>query len=68
MVGDFNNWEVNTRYQLTNNQGRWLLTVPLRKGEYKYKFVKDGQWMPDPANPLIENDPFGGKNSVIKIN
>lgn len=68
VVGDFNNWEVNSRYQLANAKGRWLLTVPLRKGEYKYKFVKDGQWMADPANPLVEDDPFGGKNSVIKVN
>jgi len=68
VVGDFNNWEVNNRYQLTNKDGRWLVTVPLRKGEYKYKFVVDGKWMADPSNPFAEDDSYGGKNSIVKIN
>lgn len=68
VVGDFNNWEINNRFQLTNKNGRWHVSVPLRKGEYKYKFVIDGEWTNDPSNPLVEDDCYGGKNSVVKVN
>ena len=32
-----------------------------------YKFVVDGTWMEDPANPETVPDPYGGKNSVLTV-
>jgi hypothetical protein len=39
----------------------------LLPGIYEYCLVVDGQWMPDPlARETIPN-PFGGRNSVLKV-
>ena len=45
----------------------WFLTLPLKKGKYRYKFLAENNWIPDPYNPHQEDDNFGGKNSVIFI-
>ena len=41
--------------------------VELEPGQYQYKFIVDGQWILDPANPNKETDLQGNDNSVIKV-
>ena len=36
-------------------------------GYSQYRLVVDGKWMPDPFNPLVAPNPFGGSNSVIVV-
>lgn len=68
LVGDFNNWQIEEKYKLTKSkENKWIIHVPLEKGRYRYKFVVDNNWLPDPKNNQYEEDPFGGKNSVILI-
>ena len=36
-------------------------------GTYEYCLVVDGQWMPDPLARETVPNPFGGRNSVLKV-
>lgn len=50
LSGNFNNWSWN---ELTMNKvpGGWELPYVMGPGNYEYKFIVDGKWMPDPDNP-----------------
>jgi len=44
---------------------RFEITLPLEhRRVVTYKFVVDGTWVPDPANPVQASDGYGGDNSV----
>jgi len=36
-------------------------------GRYEYLFVVDGQWLPDPNAKESVANPFGGRNSVLRV-
>ena len=47
--------------------GTWETTVELAPGRYQYKFVVDGQWIPDPlAHDNVWNQ-HGTLNSVVEV-
>lgn len=54
-------------YKLTNVQGVWKVPVYLAPGKYTYKFIVDGNWILDPANPQTEQNRFNTGNSVLWI-
>ncbi|MBN2412747.1 hypothetical protein JXQ31_13750 [candidate division KSB1 bacterium] len=69
IAGDFNGWS-STSDSLTdkNKNGIWEISLPLKSGQYRYKFVLDGNtWIPDPEAAEFELDPYGGKNSVVIV-
>jgi hypothetical protein len=42
--------------------------VPLRHGQYAYKFLIDGRrWLDDPNNPRKAPDGVGGLNSTLVV-
>ena len=47
--------------------GHWLKETALAPGTYEYCLVVDGQWMTDPLAKETVPNPFGGKNSVLKV-
>ncbi len=67
LVADFNDWKPN-QVQLFNidGDGVWQKIVPLKKGKYEYKFIVDGQWTKDPANPQVVETDFG-ENSYLEV-
>jgi len=67
LVGDFNGWKPE-RVELYNIEGNglWQKLVPLRKGNYEYKFIVDGKWTKDPVNPNIVETDFG-ENSYLEV-
>lgn len=68
LVGDFNNWRIDHESRLNiSDQGQWQKRVPLDPGKYRYKFVVDGKWVPDPTNTQAEPNPYGGIDSVLEI-
>lgn len=68
LVGDFNNWRLDESSKLWDQgKGSWQKRLHLEPGRYRYKFVVDGKWVPDPSNNLAEPNPFGGIDSVIEI-
>ncbi|MGO8696350.1 MAG: glycogen-binding domain-containing protein [Limisphaerales bacterium] len=47
--------------------GRWWKETALVPGTYEYCLVVDGQWMPDPLARETVPNPFGGRNSVLRV-
>lgn len=70
LAGSFNGWKPDDpKYALEDldGDGVWELVIKLDPGSYQYKFVVDGTWTQDKANPKSAPDGFGGKNSVIDV-
>jgi len=68
LAGDFNNWAADKNMLKKNKNGIWYIILPLKKGEYGYKFVINGsEWIPDPKNKATKDDGFGGVNSLVKV-
>ncbi|NBB78087.1 MAG: hypothetical protein GVY36_01355, partial [Verrucomicrobia bacterium] len=66
VVGEFNDWNTGTN-PMRRIDGTWMDTMALAPGRYAYKFVIDGSWEPDPANPEREPDGHGGYNSILYV-
>lgn len=62
--GDFNNWS-GILHPCRRQDGVWTATLDLAPGQHQYKFVVDGVWVPDPANPNVSNDL--NHNSIIEV-
>jgi chromosome partitioning protein len=68
IAGDFNGWTPErTLMTLNPATGVFEARVPAGPGQYQYRLVVDGQWMPDPFNPAIVPNPFGGSNSLAIV-
>ena len=68
VAGEFNGWNpTGTLMSDDDGDGVYTCTVPLAAGTYMYKFVVDGNWLQDPANPNGAEDGFGGQNSVLTV-
>lgn len=65
-AGSFNGWN-NSADPLTgpDSDGVFTRAVRLPPGRYLYKFVVDGNWIPDPDNPNRSTD--GYNNSVLDL-
>jgi CubicO group peptidase (beta-lactamase class C family) len=66
LAGTFNNWNQSQTLFAREGDG-WVCRVDLLPGRYTYKFVVDGNWMVDPANPASEDDGGGNTNSVLVV-
>ena len=64
LAGSFNNWN-DLSHPLIWENGAWTCTLQLEPGDYEYKFVVDGVWIPDPSNKNV--NPEDNLNSMIKI-
>lgn len=68
IVGDFNNWKADEYSRLERlPDGTWEKRIALKPGTYKYKFIVDGEWVPDPKNSSTTPNIFGGVDSLLKI-
>ena len=67
VAGTFNNWAADKDRMKKDSKGIWRTTLSIPVGKNEYKFVVDGQWKEDPANPNKVSDPYGGTNSVIEV-
>jgi 1,4-alpha-glucan branching enzyme len=65
VAGSFNNWQPST--QLAQRDGEWTGEIELQPGTYEYRFVVDGQWIEDPAASDQATNPYGGRNSVVRV-
>ncbi len=66
LSGSFNYW--NESQLVFGREGEdWVCRIDLEPGKHAYKFIVDGNWILDPANPNTEPDDYGVKNSVIVV-
>ena len=67
LAGDFNGWASDGTPLKRDDAGHWEATVALAPGRHEYKFVVDGEWVPDPlARDHVRNQ-HGTLNSVIEV-
>ncbi|HEY5346531.1 MAG TPA: glycogen-binding domain-containing protein [Verrucomicrobiae bacterium] len=67
IAGTFNQWQPEAKALHSSGAGNWWKETNLAPGTYEYCLIVDGEWMPDPlANDYVPN-PFGGRNSVLKV-
>ncbi len=69
LAGDFNAWSPTSHpMAYDSTRGYWQISLPLKAGKYRYKFVLNGEiWLADPQAELFEIDPYGGKNSILVV-
>jgi len=67
IVGDFNDWQANDAARMTKVDGVWKRRLKLKPGTYRYRLVVDGVWQQDPNNPETRENPFGERDSVLKV-
>ena len=67
ITGTFSNWQPEAKALHPSGGGRWLKETVLLPGTYEYCLVVDGQWMPDPLAQESVPNPFGGRNSILKV-
>ncbi|HOU36025.1 MAG TPA: AAA family ATPase [Candidatus Omnitrophota bacterium] len=67
VAGDFNGWKTDDTTLMEQDNGVWTKRISLTPGSYRYKFVKDGEWIEDPSNPKVATNPYGQKDSLIEV-
>jgi len=67
LSGDFNGWAADATPMKRQDDGHWEAVIALAPGRYEYKFVVDGQWIPDPQAQMNVWNQHGTLNSVIEI-
>ncbi len=66
LTGSFNNWDEQA-YKMKRDANGWTLHLSLSPQEYEYKFIVDGKWIHDPANPEKRVNQYGTLNSVLRL-
>lgn len=54
VAGDFNNWQGQAIPMRPEGNGWWTARVKLDAGEYRFRYVADGQWFTDFASHGVE--------------
>jgi 1,4-alpha-glucan branching enzyme len=67
VAGTFNNWDPESKALHSSPVGHWWNKTALAPGTYEYCLVVDGRWIPDPLAKETAPNPFGGRNSVLKV-
>ncbi len=66
LVGEFNDWKMDTNSRMQKDDKGWRKNMQLEPGAYRYRFVVDGVWTEDPANPQKALNPYGQMDSLIE--
>lgn len=67
VAGSFNEWHPAVTEMIHLGEGRWAKELTLDPGQYTYRLVVDGEWMPDPESAELVPNPFGGYDSVLHV-
>jgi 1,4-alpha-glucan branching enzyme len=68
IAGTFNDWHPGATPMVPIGGDLWVKELVLPPGVYEYRLVVDGKWLPDPQASETAPNPFGGLNSVLKVN
>lgn len=67
VAGDFNGWKPEGLTAKRDKGGIWKAKAVVPVGKHEYKFVVDGEWVPDPSCPRKVVNTFGTENSVLEV-
>lgn len=66
IAGDFNQWIPEALIRRDEN-GLWQKVMMMPAGDYRYKFIVDGEWQIDPCHPVQQLNSFGTFDSLVKV-
>jgi len=67
LAGTFNDWEPSACTMTRQKDGTYRKRLNLEPGEYRYKFLVDGELVEDPqADSLVPNG-FGTYDSLVRV-
>jgi 1,4-alpha-glucan branching enzyme len=66
LVGDFNDWD-KTGHPMKKTKNNWKAEIKLPSGEYKFKYLADGNWINDPSAHKYIPNVYGGEDSVVVV-
>ncbi len=67
IAGTFNRWQPEAKTLHSSGEGNWWKETALPPGVYEYCLVVDGQWRTDPRARESVANPFGGRNSILRV-
>src|SRR5579859_8011257 len=67
VAGTFNHWQPEAKTLHSSGLGNWWKETALVPGTYEYCFVVDGAWIADPTASESVPNPYGGRNSILKV-
>src|SRR5687768_10241814 len=67
IAGTFNNWDKEARPMQLLTKGRWMQEKTLAAGTYEYCLIVDGKFIADPLVKETVPNPFGGRNTLLKV-
>ena len=67
VAGSFSDWQPKQKLSDKDGRGIYTARILLAPGEYEYKFVVDGEWRLDAANPNFVPNDFGTLNSLLTV-
>jgi hypothetical protein len=67
VAGNFNGWRPQAAPMKNLGDGKWLVRLMLRAGQYEYRFVVDDNWIEDPGAAQRVSNSFGDFNSVLLV-
>lgn len=67
ITGSFCDWSAKGLPLKHREDGTWECHLALEDGEYEYRFIVDGAWLPDPHNTETVANEFGGANSRVVV-
>ncbi|MBU0554132.1 hypothetical protein KKB55_14465 [Myxococcota bacterium] len=56
VAGPFTGWGDGAVAMVSDGAGFYTATIDLTPGDHPYKFIVDGEWIPDPYNPRREGE------------
>ncbi len=67
ITGSFCDWSAKGLPLSRREDGTWECHMALESGQYEYRFIVDGAWLPDPHNTETVANEFGGANSCVIV-
>jgi len=66
LAGEFNGWNRDNLPLSRSQDGYWTVTLRLAPGEYRFRYLGDGQWFVDYAAFGVTHGPFG-LDGVVRV-
>jgi hypothetical protein len=67
VAGSFNNWNPRATPLKRDSLGDWSVEVRLPPGEYRYRFLVDGDWRDDPSAQLTAMNSYGEFDAIAIV-
>ena len=66
IAGDFNGWIPES--MASRESGKlWQLVIPMKHGQYRYKFIVDGEWQLDASHGDRRPNVYGSYDSLVEV-